>query len=253
MGRHSPCWVELAMSFMVDLNGQLRLHERFLITSERVGDERLPVLIVDNFLSNPEILVEYAAQHCAFEGVSDTFYPGARAPIPAIYCFALRAFLGQAIGAAFGLGDSHVTGELSHFSLVTTPPEKLTPLQRIPHFDNPNPKQLAVLHYLCGPEHGGTSFYRHRRTGFEFVDQSRSGAYAAAVKEDLAALGLPAAKYICGNDAMFERIASIDAAFNRVLIYRSIALHSPDIRTGFHFDADPRTGRLTANTFFYYR
>ncbi len=53
---------------MIDLNGQLRLHERCLITSERVGAERLPVLIVDNFLSNPEVLVDYAAQHCAFEG-----------------------------------------------------------------------------------------------------------------------------------------------------------------------------------------
>jgi hypothetical protein len=238
---------------MVDLNGQLRLHERCLITSECVGVERLPVLIVDNFLSNPENLVEYAAQHCAFEGVSDTFYPGARAPIPAIYCFALRAFLGEAIGAAFGLGDSHVTGELSHFSLVTTPPEKLTALQRMPHFDNPNPKQLAVLHYLCGAEHGGTSFYRHRRTRFEFIDKSRTGAYAASIKEDLAALGLPPAKYICGDDPMFERIASFNAVFNRVLIYRSIDLHSPDIAPGFDFDADPRAGRLTANTFFYYR
>jgi len=237
----------------MDLSGQLRLHERCLSTCERVGAERLPVIIVDNFLSNPEVLVEYAAQYCAFEGVSDTFYPGTRAPIPPIYSFALRAFLGEAIGAAFGLAGSRVTGELSHFSLVTTAPENLNVLQRMPHFDSPNPKQLAVLHYLCGPEHGGTSFYRHRRTGFEFVDASRSGVYADAVKVDLAALGSPPPQYICGDDAMYERIASFDAAFNRVLIYRSIDLHSADIRPGFPFIADPRSGRLTANTFFYYQ
>jgi hypothetical protein len=238
---------------MVDLNGQLRLHEQCRISTVHIGAEKLPVLIVDNFLGNPSILVEYAAQHCAFEGVSDNFYPGLRAPAPSIYCFALRAFLGEAMAQAFGLVGSEVSGELSHFSLVTTTPEKLNLLQRMPHFDNPNPKQLAVLHYLCGPEHGGTSFYRHRRTGFEFVDAPRSGAYSVAVREDLAKFGPPPAKYSCGDDAMFERIGSFDAAFNRVLVYRSIDLHNADIRPGFHFDPSPRSGRLTANTFFYYR
>jgi hypothetical protein len=238
---------------MVDLNGQLRLHERFKIASLRIGSEGLPVLVIDNFLSNPELLVEYAASHGGFEGVSDALYPGSRAPIPPIYCFALRAFLGEAIGEAFDLVGSGVTGELGHFSLVTTRPGDLSVPQRMPHFDNTNPKQLAVLHYLCGEEHGGTSFYRHRRTRFEFIDDARSPVYANAVREDLAALGSPPFRYICGDDAMFERIACFAAAFNRVLVYRSIDLHSADIRPGFHFDHNPRSGRLTANTFFYYR
>jgi hypothetical protein len=38
-----------------------------------------------------------------------------------------------------------------------------------------------------------------------------------------------------------------------VLVYRSIDLHSADIRPGFRFDTNPRSGRLTANTFFYYQ
>jgi hypothetical protein len=238
---------------MVELDGQLRLHEKFQASAVRVGVEALPVIVIDNFLSNPEILVNYAALHCRFEGVSDTFYPGSRAPIPPIYCFALRAFLGEAIGKAFGLTASRVTGELGHFSLVTTPPEHLSVPQRMPHFDNTNPKQLAVLHYLCATEHGGTSFYRHRRTRFEFIDGARIRAYNHAVAEDLAAVGPLPCKYICGDDSMFERIGSFAAAFNRVLIYRSIDLHSADIRPGFTFDANPRTGRLTANTFFYYQ
>jgi hypothetical protein len=238
---------------MVDLNGQFRLHERFQSAVVRVGGEELPVLIIDNFLDNPEILIEYAATHCAFESVSDTFYPGVRAPIPPIYCFALRAFLGGAIGEAFGLANSCVTGELSHFSLVTTVPESLSVPQRMPHFDNTNPKQLAVLHYLCDPEFGGTSFYRHRRTRFEFIDEVRRPVYTSAVREELASLAPLPAKYICGDDPMFERTASFTAAFNRVLVYRSIDLHSADIRPGFHFDTNPRSGRLTANTFFYYR
>src|ERR1700722_18031085 len=196
------------------LDGQLRLHERMHTAAVRIGGEDLPILIVDNFLENPAVLVDYAALHGGFEGVSDTFYPGTRAPAPQIYSFALRAFLGDAIGRAFGLQGSRVTGELSHFSLVTTPPGSLSVPQRMPHFDSTNPKQLAVLHYLCDAQHGGTSFYRHRRTRFEFIDDGRSPLYRNAVIEDLAALGPPPPVYICGDDPMFERIGSFAAAFN---------------------------------------
>jgi hypothetical protein len=238
---------------MVDLNGQLRLSERFRAAAAGIGREGLKVLVIDEFLSNPGILIEYAAAHSVFEGVSDAFYPGIRAPIPAIYCFALRAFLGDLILETFGLASSRISGELSHFSLVTTPPAGLSVLQRMPHFDNTNPRQLAVLHYLCGPEHGGTSFYRHRGTGFEFIDTERRPAYSRQVAHELDSFGPPPASYIDGDDRLFERTASFEAAFNRVLIYRSIDLHSADIQSDCPFEADPRTGRLTANTFFYYR
>jgi hypothetical protein len=173
---------------VVDLNGKLRLHPDFKVEALPIGAEHQPVLVVDHFLDNAQVLVDYAAAHCEFDGVSDAFYPGMRAPIPPIYCFALRAFLGGIIGDAFGLKAGAVTGELGHFSLVTTPPDKLKLVQRMPHFDNTNPKQLAVLHYLCPQEHGGTSFYRHRRTGYEYVDEPRKQAYSTAVTEDLQAL-----------------------------------------------------------------
>jgi hypothetical protein len=238
---------------VIDLNGKLRLHDEFRFTTVRIGGEREPVLVVDNFLGDAQVLVQYAVAHAAFGSVQDAFYPGARAPIPPIYCFALRAFLGRIIGDAFGLSDHVVTGELSHFSLVTTPPDKLQLVQRMPHFDNTDLKQLAVLHYLCPKDHGGTSFYRHRRTRFEYVDEPRKQAYTAAVCADLKAMGPPPARYICGDDAMFERTKSFEAAFNRLLIYRSVNLHSADIGAAFDFDPRPGTGRLTANTFFYYR
>jgi len=141
-----------------ELDGQLRVHPQIRVSTVLIGAEPSPVLVIDNFLSDPEVLIAYAADRSTFEGVSDTFYPGVRAPIPPIYSFAVRAFLGAAIGKAFGLDPSGVTRELSHFSLVTTAPGHLKVPQRMSHIDNTNPKQLAVLHYLCGPEFGGTSF-----------------------------------------------------------------------------------------------
>jgi hypothetical protein len=238
---------------MVDLNGKLRLHDSFAYRVEHIGNERAPVLVIDNFLSDPQLLVDFAAAHAVFESVSDAFYPGVRAPIPPIYSFALRAFLGDIIGETFGLGASRVVKELSTFSLVTTLPQDLRPLQRIPHFDNADEGQLALLHYLCRPEQGGTSFYRHRSTGRETIRAHCVSSYQTGLHAELAELGPLPPCYVRGDTPLFERIASYDAAFNRVLIYRSIALHSGDIPADFVCDADPRTGRLTANTFFFYR
>jgi uncharacterized protein DUF6445 len=236
-----------------DLNGQLRRHDKCRCTVIRVGAEQAPVLVVDDFLSDPAVLVEYAATTCTFDATSDAFYPGIRAPAPPIYCFAVRAFLGAAIAAAFGLGDRAVSRELSHFSLITRPPAELHPLQRMPHTDSFDPQQLAVLHYLCDAEHGGTSFYRHRRTGFEVIDESRREEYQRALAAEFDGNRLPPQAYVCGDTDGYERIACFEAAVNRVLVYRSVSLHSADIHLGFHFRENPRTGRLTANTFFFYR
>jgi len=37
--------------------------------------------------------------------------------------------------------------------------------------------ELACVHYLFKQNHGGTAFYRHRRTGFEVVTQERKAEY----------------------------------------------------------------------------
>lgn len=238
---------------MIDLNGKLRLHGGFRHSLERIGNEHSPVLVVDNFLSDPQVLIEHAATSAEFGSVSDAFYPGIRAPIPQIYAFAVRAFLGDLIGSAFELGAARVTKELASFSLVTTPSDRLQVVQRLPHFDNTDDRQIAVLHYLCPAKFGGTSFYCHRTTGFETIRPHRLESYSRAIDAELAALGPLPAEYINGDTAQFERIACFEAAPNRVLVYRSVSLHSADIPSDFDFDASPRTGRLTANTFFFFR
>ena len=100
---------------MVDLNGKLRLHPDFKVAMVRIGAEHETVVVVDNFLEHAQLLVEYAAAHCEFDGVSDAFYPGRRAPVPPIYCFALRAFLGGIIAEAFGLKAARSAGNSATF------------------------------------------------------------------------------------------------------------------------------------------
>src|SRR5256885_8792614 len=51
--------------------------------------------------------------------------------------------------------------------MVTTRPSDLSPAQRAPHFDSPDPRYYALLHYLRVPPGSGTAFYRQRSTGIE--------------------------------------------------------------------------------------
>jgi hypothetical protein len=231
---------------------RVQLHENFSARVETIGDEKEPILIIDNFLAYAETLVDFVAHHSQFS-VADTFYPGIRSPAPDRYLSAFRYLLGDLIFRTFDLQEHNVTGAKADFSMVLTPPEQLNPLQRIPHYDSNKRSELAAVHYLCAGDHGGTAFYRHRTTGYEYVDHQRATEYKRAVDEDVKQHGMPAASYMNGSTELFEQIASFDAMFNRILIYRCTSLHSGNIAADFSFDPNPRTGRLSLNTFIFCR
>lgn len=223
-------------------------HKDFAVRVEQVGAERQTVVVVDNFLANAEYLVDAIAEDGGFSDQTG-FYPGIRSPAPRPYMMALFQFLPPILEEAFGLRRDAFARVESVYSMVTTPPEELSLLQRIPHFDSNNPNELAMIHFLCGPEHGGTSIYRHRDTGYEFVDQERRQPYIESVEAAVKARGEPPKAYIDGDTDLYERLESFDAAFNRLILYRCTTLHSGDIPADFGFDQNPRTGRLSLNTF----
>jgi hypothetical protein len=135
------------------------------------------------------------------------------------------------------------------WSVAATPPGQLSLAQRIPHIDGVTEGMIAIVHYLARDDFGGTSFYRHRSTGFETVDESRHRRYLDALKRDFATHNEPPAAYIEGDTPLFERTAGYDAIFNRAIIYRSSLLHCADLPNGTVLPADPRTGRLTIASF----
>ncbi|HEX8572353.1 MAG TPA: DUF6445 family protein [Allosphingosinicella sp.] len=222
------------------------------LSLKRIGAEREPVLLVEGAMSRPADLVEYAASEVAFEPVwgPSGGYPGIRAPAPLDYVEALVRALDPGIRRAFGLERVKLARAECSFSLVTLPPERLAPLQRIPHVDTTDPLQFALLHYLCEAHHGGTAFYRHRATGFETLTAERQRAYEAIRSSEIC--GAPTA-YIDGDSIHYERTAAFDAGFDRILVYRSRAFHSGRIAAGQPLSEDPRRGRLTANIFINYR
>jgi len=215
---------------------------------ERIGKAGAPVLVIDDFHPDPESLVEQAASQPGYAATSK-YYPGVRARGTLEYVRGVRQQLRVLFPDVFGAPNDVVPTECN-FSLVTLPAEETIPFQRIPHFDGTDMHTIAVLHYLCEPRHGGTAFYRHRRTGYEVIAPGNVGQYRQAVDEDIRRSGLPAPGYVNGSSDLFECIASFDAAFNRALVYRGTSLHSGSIPADFVPDANPRTGRLTLNSFF---
>jgi hypothetical protein len=137
--------------------------------------------------------------------------------------------------------------------LVTLRPDQCQTARLLPHIDATEPNMFAAIHFLCAAGHGGTSFYRHRGTGFESIDRAREPRYLRAKSEELAAAQQPVREFINGDSATYEQIASFDALFNRLLIYCGVMLHAGNIAPDYDFDANPRRGRLTANSFFLLR
>jgi hypothetical protein len=214
---------------------------------DRIGAEGAPVIVIDDFLRDADLLVDHAAAQ-AFAPVTHRAYPGVRAAAPALYLGAVHGFLRAMICEAFGFTGLEVGGSECSYSIVTKRAAELHARQRMPHFDSPETHLIALLHYLCPPAHGGTSFYRHRATGFESLTVDRLAAFDRAINAEL---GEPQPTgYIDGDTRHFERIAAYGAAFNRMIIYRGAVLHSGNIPADFRADANPRTGRLTLNTFF---
>lgn len=215
------------------------------ISVEHTGRERLPVIIIDGFSQNPAALMTRAAE-AVFIDVGSR-YPGVRAPAPQAYVETLIAALAPLIEQNFG-ASPQAELDLCAFSMVTTAPAKLRAIQRIPHFDGPDADRIAFLHYLCAPFQGGTSFYRHRATGLECVTASQAEAYRTAVAAELRD-DSPTPHYVADDTRYFERVRSIGAAFNRLIVYKGNALHSGDITEHTVLSEDPRLGRLTINGF----
>lgn len=211
------------------------------------------VVFIDDFLTDPEALRDAAAAsrfepcpgHTEGKG-----YPGLRAPAPAAYSAALTALMEPLIRLNFGVPQALPLRKSDcSFSLTTTAPQALGPLQRTPHFDASTPHHMAVLLYLCGPEHGGTAFYRHRATGLQQVTAQNRERFLDIYYDELNAHP-PPPRYFADSDAQFEFLGMLPARFNRLAIYPGSLLHSAVVNPSLSLSSDPRRGRLTVNSFY---
>ena len=217
-----------------------------IVNVRRMGREGEPLVIIDGFSGQTGALLEaaYAAKY-QHAGAS---YPGIRAWADPSYLDQRRDLMMQIMQQVFGFTRG-IRLDASTFSLVTLGVQELHPLQRIPHYDHASGEVIAVMHYLLGPESGGTAFYRHRRTGFETVTPDRENTYNASLAMDERAYGMPPAQFCHGDTDWFEMIDEVEAAPDRLVLYRGRQLHSGVIPDPSVLSSDPRQGRLTINMF----
>ena len=211
------------------------------------------VLVVDDFLDEAQELRDKAIAMAPFAPEAETYYPGLRRIISdedemvGRYVTQTLARLAPLMKTTFGVERLKPTE--SAFCLVTRRPEELDRVQHIPHFDRTDPGYFAFLLFLSPSPLGGTSYYRHRSTGLERIDDRRQAFYDLLRDAELSAFGEPPVGFIGDSTDLFERTGYFEGIYNRLLVYQGSILHSGFIPPNFAYSDDPRTGRLTFNIF----
>jgi len=198
-----------------------------------VGRRGVPVTLIDSVFSDPDGV---AARGFSADYARDlnNLYPGVRAIVP--------QDLSEAFSACLKCEVKHCE---SFFSVVMTPSQDLLPIQCIPHYDSTDPNLLAAVIYLCDNRFSGTSFYRHRRTGYEEITAENQQNYRLALDYDMRAHGPPKKAYVNGSTQLFEVTFSSELKFNSAIVYPGRALHAGTIPETFTPPKDRGEWRLT--------
>jgi Family of unknown function (DUF6445) len=225
----------------LELNTQPRFEHRL------IGNEQNTVLIVDDALSNPDVLLAFAEAATFGPPPPKSRYPGLVALLPESYVKLLRWEMQQPFRSLYGVNHVAPAPVYGFFGIATVPTAEFAASQTAPHTDTVRLDSFASVHYLSQTSFGGTAFYRHKATGFEVISPIRSDKYARVRREELAKMeGQPP----LAVEGLYEEIAYIEPVFNRLVLYRAGQLHRSRLNSDAALTDNPRTGRLTANLFF---
>ena len=224
-----------------------KLNPNAKISFHRVGHEEQPLLVIDDLLQNPQELVEYA-KNANWKNPKAGLYPGIIAEPPMQYLQEIALKLKAEMCVAFNFPAHLPLSATGFFALTTKSLDDFDPWQRIPHLDQTDADSVAMVHYLNPNQTGGTGFFRHIPSGYESVSQNRHSEYVDEINAWFATDSDKLTDYAGPNTPNFEMIHNVPFKFNRALIYPSYVLHCA-LYDGSQIDANPETGRLTANSF----
>jgi hypothetical protein len=218
------------------------------VRTVHVGECSIGVTVADDVLLRPRQLAELGLG-LVFAEDDSNLYPGVRARVPAEFSRPFHAWLTRALHRTGELEEGfYIRDDASFFSIVNKGPANLLPLQRIPHYDSTDPTVFAAVIYLFDRANSGTSFYRHRTTGYERIGGDDAANYKIALNRNMKQYGPPAREYTNGSNVLFERTHSVDSAFNRIVIYPGNALHAADIDGSLFSGNDNSRWRLTISS-----
>jgi hypothetical protein len=213
-------------------------------------------IVVDDFLKDPSVLVEFAAAHPGEFSHPNIGYPGVQLRVDDHAMSDIYRFVRSRMSKLYSFMRGRI-GIRSLVSMVTVPPERLTLMQRICHIDpNPDPgrAKYGALVYLFKDERlGGTSFYRWRNEELVWKAAEMLRNDAAEGEEFLKRhfetfRGPP--RYMIESNDVAELLCTVAPRFNRLVFYSGDVPHSAAITAPQLLSDDPKTGRLTLNLFF---
>jgi hypothetical protein len=214
----------------------------------QIGRRGIRVSMIDNVLHDPEGVAALGFAQSYAQDRSN-LYPGLRAPIPKNFSTAFRAWLTPILRRNGVLeGNRALHRDESFFSVVTTASTDLLPIQSIPHYDSTDPNLFAAVIYLCDTRFSGTSFYRHRKTGYEEITEENRNNYRLSLDNDMRIHGVPKKEYMNGDSLLFEAIFSNELKFNSAIIYPCRILHAANIKRQFNAPKDKSEWRLTVTS-----
>ena len=232
----------------------IEINPKLDIQIVEIGDGYSYVLI-DDFLQNPEELIQFSVDNAAQFAVPEGSYPGLLFDVADQAVANLRRFIRSEMGRRFAFmkGDAKMS---TFLSMVTAQPSELSNLQRLCHTDprtDIGRQNFAAIVYLFNDEAlGGTGFYRWKEqklieeaTALEQQDPEKALAF---LREKFETYRQPAC-YMTESSEIAERLHTIPPRFNRFVFYSGDLPHSASIAAPELLSSDFRSGRLTLNCF----
>ena len=231
---------------------KIQINTQSVVNVLNIGDENTPVIYIDDFLLNIDLLKKYAVEKAHFVRESNSSYPGLRATFPQEFLDVISPLIVRPIRQIFQIPENYQEFiARSDYSIITTPAETCRPAQKIPHADSSRIGDFAILFYINDGDFGGTSFYRQKATGIELLTNKNEQRYWQVVNNFIKDYEDNEISFINGSDSHYERIGGIAYKPNRLVIYPTFLLHSGDL-TDSCINNKPQTGRLTANVMMFF-
>jgi hypothetical protein len=218
-------------------------------------NDRYSAFVADDFLLNPEAIIEHAlAVRDAFES-PERGYPGEVLDLLPVTFPEITRFIRSNLSRCFSFARSGIE-DSCQVSITTLQPEHFSWIQRLPHTDHKRAAgkdNYALLVYLFdNPALGGTGFFQYRDEAFwksmapRQLEDPNGGLELVETRYPMF---LGPSTYPCESDEAVELITSIPAKFNRMICYSGDIPHSACIPDASLLTDDLRRGRLTLNSF----
>ncbi|MBL4940649.1 MAG: hypothetical protein JKY81_03185 [Colwellia sp.] len=229
----------------------LQLNPELTIQEIAIPHTNLTAYVIDDFLLNTESVMHFAKNIAYYNPMhtDNSYYPGVRDNMPEPYIRLLQAFFQEEI-ISNRLKNKHGSAIVhkSLLSLVSCPPSQLLSEQKMPHVDSCKNNEYAFVHYLSGKELGGTSLYRYIPKNIIELNEKDE-----AVLDDMLMAITSKSKehsgYITQSTSLFEQVLTIEAKFNRLVIYQGNLLHSANLTSKDSYSGGTSNGRLSIASF----